>query len=132
MPAGALRLAESLMTDTVAWSRAAAGVPVVIDPVTLLASAGADVGVFAGPCRFRLERIPRKPTTSVTAGDFAVELLMYASIPMSAPELRVDDIGTITASLEHPVDIGAQFRVVGVIKNSQSSAQRVQVEAVVG
>ena len=133
MPPFARRLAESLMTDTVTWTRSVPATgTLVIDPATGLPTTGPDTTTYTGPCRFFLQRIPRRTGGGLDAGDYVVTMTTYASIPYTAPNLAIDDVGTITGSLEHPQDVGLKFRVVGVIRNTQASAQRFQVEAVVG
>jgi hypothetical protein len=124
--------AESLMTDTATWTRSVpVSGPIVLDgngnPVTV-----ADTVVYSGPVRFFLQRIPRRGQSTTSAGDFVVDMTTYASIPYAAPNLAINDIGVITGSLEHPQDIGLQYRVLGLIRNTQATAQRFQVEAVVG
>ena len=133
MPPFARRLAESLMTDTVTWTRSVPATgPVTINPATGNPQTVPDQVIYTGPCRFFLQRIPRRTGGGLDAGDYVVTMTTYASIPYTAPNLAVADIGTITGSLEHPQDVGLAFRVVGVIRNTQASAQRFQVEAVVG
>ena len=133
MPPFARRLSESLMTDTVTWTRQGAVTgPIVIDPVTGLPTVPADVTVYAGPARFYLARIPRKTGGGMSAGDYIIDLATYASIPFSSPNLAAGDIGLITGSKDHPQDIGFRYTVIGLVRNTQASAQRFQVEAVVG
>ncbi len=133
MPPFARRLAESLMTDTMSWTRT---VPttgtIIVDLATGQPTTVPDITVYTGPARFFLQRIPRRTGGGMDAGDFVVAMTTYASIPYTAPNLEVADIGTITGSLEHPQDIGLVYRIVGIIRNTQASAQRFQVEAVVG
>lgn len=125
-------LAEELMTDTATWKRSVpVSGPIVLDsngnPVTV-----ADTVIFTGPVRFFLQRIPRRGQSTMSAGDFVVDMTTYASVPFSAPNLNVNDIGVITGSADHPQDIGLKYRVLGTIRNTQATAQRFQVEAVVG
>jgi hypothetical protein len=133
MPPFARRLAESLMTDTVTWTRVVpVSGPIVIDPTTGQPTVTTATTVFSGPARFFLQRIPRRTGGGLDAGDYVVTMTTYCSIPYTAPNLAVADVGTISGSLEHPQDIGQTYRVVGVIRNTQASAQRFQVEAIVG
>ena len=125
-------LAEELMTDSARWTRSVPVTgPIVLDangnPTTV-----ADVVIFAGPVRFFLQRIPRRGQSTQSAGDFVVDMTTYASVPFSAPNLNVNDIGVVTGSVDHPQDIGLTYRVLGTIRNTQATAQRFQVEAVVG
>lgn len=130
MPASALRLAESLMADTVRWTRVGAPVtPVVIDPVTGLPSKNPDVTVFTGPCRRYSRLLPRKSGAVGSAGDVVTVETTFAEIPLSAPALRIGDVGTVTAS-DNPNDVGLVIRVVNIVQNTQSSKQKALVEAV--
>ncbi len=133
MPASAATLAESLMTDTVSWTRAGAVVtPVVVDPVTGRVNSNPDVTVYSGPARRYVKRLPLVAGGGMSAGDFVVTDLTYMSLPLSAPALKVADVGTITASVERPGDVGMRYQVVGLVINTQAAAQRVHVEMVVG
>src|SRR5664279_4784673 len=123
--------AESLMTDTVTWTRPGVVTgPLVIDPATGLPTESAAVTVYAGPARFYLARIPRKTGGGVSAGDYVIDMATYASIPYSSPNLATGDRCVITASKDHPQDIGLKYTVVGLVRNTQATAQRFQVEAV--
>ena len=122
---------ESLMTDTVSWTRRGAPVtPVVIDPVTGLPSKNPDVAVFAGPCRRFSRLLPRKSGATSSAGDEVTTETTFAEIPLSAPSLKVGDVGTITASQYTPGDVGLVLRVVNLVQGSQALRQRALVEAV--
>lgn len=133
MPPFARRLAESLMTDTMSWTRTVPATgTIIIDLATGQPTTVPDITVYTGPARLFLQRIPRRTGGGLDAGDYVVTMTTYASIPYTAPNLEVADIGTITGSLEHPQDIGLVYRIVGIIRNTQASAQRFQVEAVVG
>jgi hypothetical protein len=133
VPQAAIRRAESLMSDTVTFTRSAANVPVVIDPVTLLATSSDDVVVATDmPCRRFSKMLPRKGTGGMSAGDFVVEETTFAEVPLSAPALQVNDFGTVTSSVEHPGEVGLRFRVVGLVQNTQSTKQRALIEAVIG
>lgn len=121
------------MTDTVTWTRPGVVTgPIVIDPATGLPTVPADVTIYTGACRFFLQRIPRRTGGGTSAGDFVVDMTTYASIPYAAPNLSIADKGIITASSEHPQDVGLKYKVVGIIRNTQASAQRFQVQSVVG
>ena len=122
---------ESLMTDTVRWVRAGAPVvPVVIDPVTGLPTRNPDVTVFSGPCRRYSRLLPRKSGAAQSAGDFVTTAVTFAEIPLSAPALRVGDVGTVTATADNPNDVGLVLRIVNLVQSTQSLRQRALVEAV--
>lgn len=132
VPSAAIYRAESLMSDTVRWTRSGASVPVVIDPVTLLASSNADVVVGEGPCRRYTKMLPRKGSGSSSAGDYVVMETTFAEIPLSMPALQVNDIGTVTGSVEDPGAVGMTFRVSNLEQNTQGTKQRALIEVVVG
>jgi hypothetical protein len=122
---------ESLMTDTVSWTRRGATVtPVVIDPVTGLPTRNPDVVVFTGPCRRFSRLLPRKSGAVTSAGDTVTLETTFAEIPLSAPSLKVGDVGTVTASQYTPGDVGLVLRVVDLVQSSQALRQRALVESV--
>jgi hypothetical protein len=122
---------ESLMTDTVSWTRRGATVtPVVIDPVTGLPTRSPDVVVFTGPCRRFSRLLPRKSGAVTSAGDAVTLETTFAEIPLSAPSLKVGDVGTVTASQYTPGDVGLVLRVVDLVQSSQALRQRALVESV--
>jgi hypothetical protein len=121
---------ESLMTDTVSWTRKGAPIiPIVIDPVTGLPTRNPDVTVFSGPCRRFSRLLPRKSGGSDSAGDFVTTEVTFAEIPLSAPALKIGDVGTVTAST-YTGDVGLVLRVVNLVQNSQALRRRALVEAV--
>ena len=123
--------AESLMTDSVSWTRRGAPViPVVIDPVTGLPTRNPDVTVFSGPCRRFSRLLPRKSGGATSAGDFVTTEVTFAEVPLSAPLLRVGDVGTVTATVDNPNDVGLVLRVVNLVQSTQALRQRALVEAV--
>src|SRR6478609_6197757 len=72
---------ESLMTDTVTWTRAGAPVtPVVIDPVTGLPTKNPDVTVYSGPCRRYSRRLQPAMRQVTSKGALNVKNAAKASI----------------------------------------------------
>jgi hypothetical protein len=56
----------------------------------------------------------------------------FAEVPLSMPPLKVNDIGTVTASVENPNDVGMTFRVAGLEQNTQATKQRALIEIEIG
>jgi hypothetical protein len=132
VPAAARARAEYLMTDTCTVTRPVAPSSMELDPVTLLPVESPPDAVWSGPCRVRLRRVASKGGSGSVAGDNPALVDSTLSVPYSVPTLQVNDIVVVTGSVESPAFVGTRYRVTGILPNTQATAQRVQIEAVVG
>lgn len=132
VPVASRRRAESLMTDTCTTVRPVAPTSLELDPVTLLPVTTAPTAIYVGPCRIRIRRVAASGGASSVGPDNPSVLDSAMSVPYSAPLHDVNDIVTLTASLEQPGMVGLRFRVTGILPNTQATAQRLMVEAVTG
>jgi len=90
------------------------------------------VTIYNGPARLRfLSADPRKADA---AGQRLAEQSPTASFPVTgehaeaAANIRVDDVGEITANPDDPGIVGVEFRVAGTHAQTHSTARRLPVE----
>ena len=120
--------AESRMRDTCRVTRAVSGTG-DLDPDTGLPVANPRTVVYAGACRVRTGGSISAGSLRQSAADTVTQVTSVLSVPVSAPAVLVNDRVEITSS-ENPVLVRL-FTVSGLIPNSQSTAQRVQITAVI-
>ena len=130
--ARAAEATEARMRDTCSFSTP--GSPGVIDPVTGWQPPSAGTLVYSGKCRFRMVgRVGAKSEQQVVA-DLVALSDPILSVPLSAPQLPVGAVGSITAvDPDDPAGhlrLGLRMRVIGQIFGTDMTAQRVTVEVV--
>lgn len=117
--------AESLMTDEVTFTRAA-GTP-TFDPSTGSYTTPTPMVVYSGKCRIsghktRFDRVYEAGAEPVST------MRIYVDLPVAADyDAAVDDIGTVTASLD-PRAVGQKLRVRQPQYGSQMSARHLGCE----
>lgn len=117
------------MTDQCRITRTASSTGDV-DPVTGLPAAGTKTVVYEGACRIRTGGAISAGSQRDVAGDVVTQVSSVLHLPISAPQVMVDDRVEILASV-NPTLI-RRFVVSGLVPGSQMTAQRVQVTAVIG
>lgn len=117
------------MTDQCRVTRTASSTGDV-DPVTGLPAAGAKTVVYEGVCRVRTGGAISAGSQRDVAGDGVTQVSSVLHLPISAPQVMVDDRVEILSSV-NPTLI-RRFTVSGLVPGSQMTAQRVQVTAVIG
>lgn len=122
-------VAVSRMTDQCRITRTASSTGDV-DPVTGLPAAGTKTVVYEGACRVRTGGAISAGTQRDVAGDGVTQVSSVLHLPISAPQVMVDDRVEILSSV-NPTLI-RRFVVSGLVPGSQMTAQRVQVTAVIG
>lgn len=122
-------VAVSRMTDQCRVTRTASSTGDV-DPVTGLPAAGTRTVVYEGACRVRTGGAISAGSQREVAGDGVTQVSSVLHLPISAPQVMVDDRVEILASV-NPTLI-SRFTVSGLVPGSQMTAQRVQVTAVIG
>ncbi|RCL91797.1 MAG: hypothetical protein DBW62_00645 [Microbacterium sp.] len=122
-------LAFSLMTSTVTIRRASGSTR---DESTGLNVVTYDTIYDAGPARIRF--VSADPRKADAAGQRLAEQSPTVSFPITgeyaaaAANIRVDDVGEVTANPDDPAIVGVEFRVAGEHAQTHSTARRLPVE----
>jgi hypothetical protein len=116
--------AEEGMTDTCVVTRA--GGPRIYNPVTGEYEDGA-VPVYEGKCRLQSVKAQAASPESGTAV-YTVERVEL-QLPFGTT-FHLDDVATFTASPFNPDLVNAKYRVTGLGRKSQATAQRFTVEVI--
>jgi hypothetical protein len=107
-----------------------------VDPGTGLETDTAGTLVYSGPFRLRMAGNISGSSARDVAGDRVSTSSPTASFPLSAPRIPVGAIVVVTGvPADDPAGhlrSGLRLRVTGLVLNTDSSAQRVTVEAVTG
>lgn len=120
------RAMTSVLIDACTVTRASTSPP-VYDPVTMQYTPAAPTAVFTGACWVR----PAQAGANVVeAGDEPVTLRTFlVSLPWDCPTVEVDDMLTVTASLD-PRLVGRPLRVVAVAYSTAHVRRQITVEDV--
>ena len=107
-----------------------------VDPVTGLESETAGTVLYSGVCRLRMGGTVSGSATVNVAGDRVSVSTPTLSVPVGAARVPIGAIAVITGvPADDPAGglrLGLRVRVTGLVLNTDSSAQRVTVEAVTG
>lgn len=101
-----------------------------LDPVTGMPTAGARTVIYEGVCRFRTGGAISAGSQREVAGDGVTQVASVLHLPISAPQVKVDDRVEVLSSV-NPTLVSL-FTASGLVPGSQMTAQRVQVTAVIG
>jgi len=127
--------AESRMRDTCTATLPSSGAGTV-DPGTGLEIDTPGAVFYSGKCRLRMGGTVSGATSRDVAGDRVSTSTPTLSVPVSAPRLPVGAIVKITGvPADDPAGhlrFGLRVRVTGLNINTDTTAQRVTVEAVTG
>lgn len=125
---GALRAdAESLQTDACTITHAGAG-DGTFDETTGQTTPPAPTTVYAGACRLRVPMLADREQLSGEHQFTTQDAVL--SLPMSATDVSVDDLVSITASTLDEDLVGCQFVVMAILHASQVTARRLVVREV--
>ena len=116
------RLAESLMVTTVKVQRAG-------EPVRNPEAGSVEpsmTAVYEGKARVRFPS--SQPRETDHAGQRTVEQHPTVWLPITVTDVRLDDIGTVTANPPDPGIVGMTFRIVGLHAQTHSTSRRFPVE----
>lgn len=111
--------AESLMADTCTISR-----------ITIERVGGIDqpvsTPIYTGKCKVQLQTIAASNAQEV-GGAVITQTTRRVDLPMSAPEVEVNDLVDITTSLD-PQLVGKTFRVTSRFGKTFATARRLEVK----
>lgn len=120
-------MAESLMTDECAITRAGVGVG-TYDPVTNQVTPPPPILVYSGKCRIQRQQITSD--TPTVAADVLVVAQHIVSIPVGSASVELEDRIEITGSASDSANIGRRFTARSPLHKSQATALRIQCEEV--
>lgn len=120
--AGARRLAESLMVDTVTITRAGTPTP---DPETGLETPST-VTIYSGKAKIQTFEPYESEPDGVAHQYVSQRLALH--IPVGAGPVAVDDIATVTAAPRDPAMVGRSFRIAASMNKTAATAQRLPIE----
>lgn len=83
--------------------------------------------VYVGVCKVQMAASTLSSVTQEIAGAVITQTSRYVHLPVSAPEIQIDDLVDITGSLDAQL-VGRTFRVTSPFGKSYATARRLEVK----